>query len=90
MSLRFKTLHYRTLITLHYTPVHYITLHYTPVHSTTLNYTTPHYITLSVAAWKKNTLRRHREGDMSEGCARFRHAFVVCCVNTVGAVEVSI
>ena len=38
----------------------------------------------------KNTLRRHREGDTSEGCARFLHVFVVCCVNTVGAVEVSI
>ena len=47
MSLRFNTLHYRTL---HYTPVHYITLHYTPVHSTTLNYTTPHYITLNDTA----------------------------------------
>ena len=38
----------------------------------------------------KNTLRRHREGDTSEGCARFLHVFVVCCVNTVGPVEVSI
>ena len=38
---------------------------------------------------EKNTLRRHREGDTSEGCARFLHVFVVCCVNTVGAVEVS-
>ena len=38
----------------------------------------------------KNTLRRHREGDTSKGCARFLHVFVVCCVNTVGPVEVSI
>ena len=46
---------------------------------------------LSVAAWKKtHTAERHHEGDTSEGCARFRHVFVVCCVNAVGAVEVSI
>ena len=45
MSLRFKTLHYRTFNTLHSS-----TLHYTPVHSTTLNYTTPHYITLNDTA----------------------------------------
>ena len=38
---------------------------------------------------EKNTLRRHRAGDASEGCARFRQVFAVCCVNTVGAVEVS-
>ena len=37
---------------------------------------------------EKNTLRRHREGDASEGCARFRHVFVVCCVHMVGVVEV--
>ena len=43
---------------------------------------------LSVAAWKK--AERHHEGDTSEGCARFRHVFLVCCVNAVGAVEVSI
>ena len=40
--------------------------------------------------WEENTLRRLREGDASEGCARFRHVFLVCCVNAVGAVEVSI
>ena len=34
--------------------------------------------------------KTHHEGDTSEGCARFRPVFVVCCVNTVGAVEVSI
>ena len=45
---------------------------------------------LSVAAWKKHTAERHHEGDTSEGCARFRHVFLVCCVNAVGAVEVSI
>ena len=39
---------------------------------------------------EKNTLRRHREVDTLEGCARFVHVFVVCCVNTVGAAEVSI
>ena len=44
---------------------------------------------LSVAAWKKKA-ERHHEGDTSEGCARFRHVFLVCCVNAVGAVEVSI
>ena len=45
---------------------------------------------LSVAAWKKHTAERHLEGDTSERFVRFRHVFVVCCVNTVGAVEVSI
>ena len=39
---------------------------------------------------KKHTAERHHEGDTSEGCARFRHVFVVCCVNAVGTVEVSI
>ena len=38
---------------------------------------------------KKHTAAT-REGDTSEGCARFLHVFVVCCVNTVGPVEVSI
>ena len=31
-----------------------------------------------------------REETRQRGCARFCHVFLVCCVNAVGAVEVSI
>ena len=44
--------------------------------------------------WKEERKDGRIEGCMdgvfAHGCARFRHVFVVCCVNTVGVVEVSI
>ena len=48
------TLHYTTLITLHYTPLDFTSLHY--LHYTTLNYTTLHYTTLRYAMLHYTTL----------------------------------
>ena len=43
MSLRFKTLHYRTFNTLHSSTLHNTTLHSSTLHYTKLHYTTLHY-----------------------------------------------
>ena len=61
MPLRFASLHYTTLYTLHCTTHQYITLHYTTLHHTTFHYTsldyTPlHYTTTTTTQLHSTTL----------------------------------